>query len=65
MSYDPRDYCESDDELAREVLDAAEYGEYRQTVAERARVGNLARKHRNERLRDVTRPQPDPWGGAA
>lgn len=60
MSWNPREYCESDDELAREVLDAEEYGENRQTVAERARVSNLARRHRAERLRDT-----DPWGGAA
>lgn len=60
MIWNPREYCESDDELAREVLDAEEYGEYRQTVAERARVSNLSRKHRNERL-----TPRDPWGGAA
>ena len=56
---DPRDYCETSDELAREVLDREEYGEYRQQVAEKARVVNLARRRRNERLND-------PWfGGAA
>lgn len=54
---DPRDYCESNDELAREVLDREEYGEYRQQVAEKTRVVNLARRRRNERLND-------PWSAA-
>lgn len=51
--YDPHDWCESPDELAREVLDPQEYAEWQATVAERARVRNLARQHRNERMRAV------------
>ena len=56
--YDPRDYAESSDELARDVLEADEHREWRQQAADRARVRNLARKHRQERLRG-------PWGGGA
>lgn len=47
----------SRDELAREVLDAEEYGQYRNDIAERARLRALARKHRNERMRAT-----DVWG---
>lgn len=55
-AYDPP----SRDELAREVLAPEEYAEYRTEVADRARVRNLARRHRAERLRDIT----DPWDAA-
>ena len=44
-------------ELDQEELDREEYGEYRQQVAEKARVVNLARRRRNERLND-------PWSAA-
>ncbi len=44
-------------DLEEEELDREEYGEYRQQVAEKARVVNLARRHRNERLND-------PWSAA-
>ena len=56
MSWDPREYCETNDELAREVLDPHEYGEYRQAADERARISALVKRHRNERMRAV-----DPW----
>jgi hypothetical protein len=57
--YDPRDYAETADELARDVLDPQEYREWVRDSADRARLRNLARRHREERLR------PDPWGGDA
>lgn len=45
------------DELAREVLDAEEYGQYRNDVAERARVRSIARRNRDRLMRS----QGDVW----
>lgn len=61
MSFNPRDYCETDAELAAEVLDADELAEYRATVADRAH----ARSSRRARQAATRRPQTDPWGGGA
>lgn len=56
MSWNPREWCESDRELAAEVLDHEERADYERQAAERARLRSLARQHRNERMRAV-----DPW----
>lgn len=68
--YDPRDFAESPDELARDVLDPEEYAEWRRDSADRARLRSLAKKHRDERMRVQPSTFRDPWadphgGGAA
>lgn len=47
----------SHDELAREVLDADEYGAWREVEAERARVRSIARRNRDRLMRS----QGDVW----
>lgn len=65
---DPREWCETDAELAREVLDPEELADYQQAAAERARVQHLATRRRDALMRS----QGDVWaddyrgpGGAA
>ena len=62
--YDPHDWCETPDELAREVLDHDEYQQWRHDTSERARLRSLARQHRNERMRAVS-PWDDDYKGPA
>ena len=55
-AYDPRDYCETPDELAREVLDREEYGTW---LDERRNPSRGSWR--------ITRRQPaevDPWSAA-
>ncbi len=54
---DPREWCETDAELAREVLDPEELADHQQAAAERARVQHLARRRRDELMRS----QGDVW----
>lgn len=63
-SDDPHDWCESPDELAREVLDPQEYAEWRRESADRARLRRLAREHRNRRMGAVS-PWDDDYKGPA
>lgn len=58
-SFNPRDYCETDAELAAEVLEPDELAEYRQAVALRASVRSAKRR------RTASAVRPDPWGGGA
>lgn len=59
------DEAPSRDELAREVLDAEEYGQYAEAVAERARVRSLARKHRDRLMRSAGDVWADDYRGPA
>ena len=68
MTYNPRDYADSRDELARDVLTHEEYREQVLDDAERARIRSLARQHRNQLMRAVDVWSDDyrgPSGGAA
>lgn len=47
----------SRDEIAREVLDADEYGAWREVEAERARVRSVTRRNRDRLMRS----QGDVW----
>jgi hypothetical protein len=64
-NYDPRDYCETNAELAAEVLDREEYADWQRAVAERARLRSIARQRRNERMGAVDVWSDDYRGPAA
>lgn len=58
---DPRDWCETDAELAREVLDPEELADYQRRVRDLMAVRALAKKHRDERMGVQPTTWRDPW----